>query len=468
MTFSTKKLITSALIATGLMISFSSNLLAKELPPTGSAPSSFTVPETNTVTLSNGLKVTFVPYGATPKVTIRLITNTGNIDDTNKVWLSDISYEMLRQGTKNYSAKQLAEAAANMGGQIQTSVGMDSSWIGMDVLSEFGTDAVSVIADMILNAQFATSDLERIKTDKQRQLQVALSQPGNVANQAFYQAIYGNHPYGQLFPTNESLAGINKSDIEGFIRSNVAPNRSHLYISGVFDQTALTSTIESTFVNWPSADKRQAASVQATSGPKLIMLEREKAPQSTVRLGLATFGPSHEDYIEMTMMNTLLGGAFSSRITSNIREDKGFTYSPRSVVINRVGSGLWYQGADITVESTGAALHEVFKEIALLSKEPPSVEELEGIKNYMAGIFVLRNSSRAAIINQLAFIELHGLSADYLTQYVDKIHNISAEKVSEMAAKYLDSQKMTLVIVGDAEAIEPQLKQLEQLKTYWD
>lgn len=468
MTFSPKKLVTSALVAAGFMAGFNYNLLAKELPPIGSAPSSFTVPKTDTVTLSNGLKVTFVPYGTTPKVTIRLITNTGNIDDANKVWLSDLSYEMLRQGTKSRSAQQLAEAAASMGGQIQASVGMDSSWIGMDVLSEFGIDAVTTIADMVLNAELAANDLERIKTDRQRQLQVALSQPGNIANQAFYQAIYADHSYGQLFPTNESLASISKSDVEGFITTNIVPNRSHLYISGVFEQTALAKYIEDTFAKWASAEKRQSASVRTKSGPKLIMLERENAPQSTVRLGLATFGPSHEDYIEMTMMNTLLGGAFSSRITSNIREDKGFTYSPRSLVVNRVGSGLWYQGADITVESTGAALLEVFKEIARLAKEPPAAEELEGIKNYMAGIFVLRNSSRAAIINQLAFIELHGLSTDYLKQYVAKVHDVSAEKVTEMAAKYLDSQNMTLVIVGDTKAIEPQLKQLEQLKSYWN
>jgi len=162
-----------------------------------------------------------------------------------------------------------------------------------------------------------------------------------------------------------------------------------------------------------------------------------------------------------------LGGAFSSRITANIREDKGYTYSPRSTVVARVGTGVWYQGADVTAESTGASLNEIFKEIKLLASEPPSKEELDGFKNYMAGIFVLRNSSRAAIINQLSFLELHGLDKQYLQEYVQKVHSATPEQISVMVNKYLDINKMTLVVVGDAASVEPQLKQVKELEGYW-
>ena len=147
---------TLSLCAAALMVSAVS--VAKELPPAGGKPSNFVVPETRQVSLDNGLKVTFIPYGTTPKATVRLVTHTGNIDDGGKIWLSDLSFEMLRQGTANQSAQALATSVASMGGQIDTSVGLDSSWLGTDVLSEFADDAVAVIADMVLNAATRTRD----------------------------------------------------------------------------------------------------------------------------------------------------------------------------------------------------------------------------------------------------------------------------------------------------------------------
>ncbi|MFD2165263.1 M16 family metallopeptidase [Thalassotalea euphylliae] len=460
-------LMIAAVFGVSASLAFSSQVFAKEKPPVGAEPSAFTVPETQSTSLPNGLKVTFIPYGSTPKVTVRLVTNTGNVDDNGKVWLSDISYEMLRQGTETQTAKQLAESVASMGGSIDTSVGMDSSWVGMDVLSEFADEAVAVVADMALHAKLAEQDLSRIKTDRQRQLKVNLSRPGPLANQAFYKEIYGNHPYGQLYPTDESLAALTTEDISQFVATNIVPNRTHLYVSGVFDQAKVTAAVHQAFGTWKIGEKRATKAVVAEAGPKIVMIDRADAPQSTLRLGLASFGPEHEDYLEMTMMNTLLGGAFSSRITANIREDKGYTYSPRSSVVNRVNTGLWYQAADVTAEHTGNSLKEIFKEINLLANEAPSKEELDGIKNYMAGIFVLRNSSRSAIINQLAFLELHGLSDQYLKQYIAKVYDATPEEISAMVKKYLNPAKMTLVVVGDKATVEPQLKALDELKMYW-
>ena len=460
------KTMTKTLLATSIIAFCSFQSIAKEAPPTGGEPKNFSLPATETMTLDNGLKVTFIPYGTTPKVTLQLRTNTGNIDDGEHVWLSDISYEMLRQGTKNKTAKELAEAVASMGGAIDSSVGMDSSYLGMSVLSEFADDAANVIADLALNANFAESDLERIKSDTQRRLSVSKSSPASIATEAFYKSIYGNHPYGKFYPTSESIDAISAKDTASFISTNLVPNRSHLYVSGVFDKNKVASAVESAFSEWKKGDIPERKTIITQAGPSLTMLERKEAPQSTIRLGLATIAPSHPDYMGLNVMNTLLGGAFSSRITSNIREDKGYTYSPNSSVVTRVGSGLWYQGADVTAEATGASLHEIIKEINLLAKEAPGKEELTGIKNYMAGIFVLRNSSRSAIISQLAFIELHGLDKGYLEDYVKNVYAVSTEDISNVTKKYLNVGNMHLTVVGDTETVAPQLKEVEALTPF--
>ena len=169
------------LLASSLIAVLTWSVSAKEMPPAGGTPGDFTVPATQEITLENGLKVTFIPYGSTPKATVRLVTNTGNIDDDEQVWLADLSFDMLRQGTTSQSAKALAEAVASMGGEINTSVGMDSSFIGMDVLGEFTPDAVGVLADMVMNASFAEADLARLKTDSQRNLAVQKSNPSAIA-----------------------------------------------------------------------------------------------------------------------------------------------------------------------------------------------------------------------------------------------------------------------------------------------
>ena len=454
------------LLASSLLTVLTLSVSAKEMPPAGGTPGDFTVPATQEMTLDNGLKVTFIPYGSTPKATIRLVTNTGNIDDGEKVWLADLSFDMLRQGTDTQSAKALAEAVASMGGEIATSVGMDSSFIGMDVLGEFTPDAVGVLADMVMNASFAEADLARLKTDSQRNLAVQKSNPSAIATEAFYQSIYGNHPYGRLYPTADSLAAITVADTKTFIQSNFVPNRSHLYVSGVFDQAAVSKAVTAAFANWQAGEARAAKTVLTKPGPTLELIEREGAPQSTLRLGLATVDATHPDYTKLSVMNTLLGGAFSSRITTNIREDKGYTYSPRSAVVDRVGSAVWYEGADVTAEATGASLVEIFKEIELLASEAPTAEELKGVQNYMAGIFVLRNSSRSAIISQLAFLELHGLDKTYLTDYVQNVHGVTPEEVSNIARKYLDSASMHLTIVGDTATVTPQLKAVKALEAY--
>jgi zinc protease len=156
-------------------------------------------------------------------------------------------------------------------------------------------------------------------------------------------------------------------------------------------------------------------------------------------------------------MNALLGGSFGSRITSNIREQKGYTYSPRSQVSTRFRDAYWVEIADVTTKDTGAALKEIFSEIDRLQAEPPSATELKGIQNYLAGTFVLQNSSRDGIVGQLAFMDLHGLPDDYLTTYVQKVYAVTPADVQKMAAEHIPDDRATIVIAGDLKVINDQI-----------
>jgi predicted Zn-dependent peptidase len=179
--------------------------------------------------------------------------------------------------------------------------------------------------------------------------------------------------------------------------------------------------------------------------------------QSTVIVGLPVVDPSNPDYIPLRVMDSILGGSFGSRITSNIREQKGYTYSPSSVIGTHYRTATWSEVADVTTAVTGPSLKEIFYEIERLQKDPPTADELKGIQAYMSGIFVLQNSTRGGIIGQLSFADLHGLGPTYLQTVVQKINSVTTEQVQAIAKKYLDTSKMTVVVVGDKEKIADQI-----------
>ncbi|HEU5401947.1 MAG TPA: pitrilysin family protein [Terriglobales bacterium] len=435
-----------------------SGLAQKQTPPAGGPPKPFKVPAHETFTLPNGMKVTLVPYGTTPKVFVAAMVRAGNIDEgSQQTWLADLTTELLREGTKTRSAQDVAGEFASMGGALEMSAMMDQTYVRTDVLSEFGPKAVALIADVLQNPLLPDSELARIKNDLARQLTIAMSQPGPIARNQFAKLLYPNHPYGRLYPTAEMISKYTISDVRKFYGDNFGAARTHLYVAGMFDSAAVKKAITDSFGKWEKGAEPLQLAPQPESKRSLDVVDRPGAAQSTIIMGLPVTDPSSTDYIPLQVMDSLLGGSFGSRITSNIREAKGYTYSPFSAVSPHYRDAYWAETADVTTAVTGPSLKEIFYEIDRLSKEPPSGAELTGIKNYMAGIFVLRNSSRRGIVGQLNYVDLHGRGEDYLNPYVQKIYGVTPQKVQEMAAKYINPGKMTIVVVGDKSKIAEQL-----------
>lgn len=453
-------------LALGLALGFAPTLSAdKQAPPPPAAPRGFSVPKPKTFILENGLGVTLVPYGTVPKVTVRLAVLTGNANEAaNQVWLADIVGDMLTEGTATRPASQIAEDAARMGGSIDVTVGENRTEIGGDVLSEFGPNLVGLVADVARHPKFPETDFARVKADRLRQLSIARSQPQPLAQEKFRAVLYGDHPYGRLFPTDAMLQSYTLAQARDFYDKNYGAGRSHLYVAGRFDAAAMEAAIRKGFGDW----KRGAAPHIPPASPKssraVYILDRPGAVQSTILMGMPVIDPSKPDWDALFLMNVLLGGSFSSRITSNIREAKGYTYSPNGQLSNRYHDAYWAEAADVTTNVTGPAVKEILGEVDRLQAEPPSEKELKGFQNYRAGVFILQNSSRGGIIGQLEFVDLHGLPADYLNGYVKRLYAITPAQVQQMAKKYIQDDKATIVVVGDKKVIEEQLKPFGPLK----
>jgi len=430
----------------------------KQAPPQGSAPKPFTLPAHETYSLPNGMKVTLVPYGNLPKVTVSLVVNSGNLNEPAELpGLADLMGHLMKEGTKTRSSKQLAEESANMGGSVDVSVGADESDIGTDVLSEFGPKAIALVADVARNPLFPESELARIKNDMLRQLTIQKSVPQNIALERFRKLLYGQHPYGTVFATQESIDKSTLADVKKYYDTNFGAQRSHLYVAGRFDAAAVKKAITASFGMWPKGPAPAPDVPQVKPNHTLDLTDRPGAAQSTLYVGLPVANPTSEDNIPLLVTNALLGGSFGSRITSNIREQKGYTYSPSSQISRRYHDAYWAEIADVTTKFTGPSLKEIFGEIEKLQKEPPTETELKGIQSYLSGIFVLQNSSRGALIGQLRYVNLQGLGDSYLSTYVQKVNAVTPKDVQRITTEYIKPEQMTIVIVGDKAQIGEQL-----------
>jgi predicted Zn-dependent peptidase len=435
----------------------------KEQPPKGGAPKDFVLPQKEVVQLDNGLTLVMVPYGSIPKATIQFSIKTGNINENEKqVWLADLMADLLEEGSTTKTAKQIADEMAGLGGNLNIGVGTHTSSVSSSVLYEFAPKAIEIMADVIKNPKWPESELARLKDNMKRDLSVRLSRPQSQAFRDFFAELYPNHPYGRVYPNDAMIDSYSLTDIKKFYEENFGALRTTLYVVGNFDKAKVKEAVTKNLSDWRKGKPAEFPVAEPAMGSQVKIIDRPGAPQSTIYYGLPVADPSNDDYIALDVTNSLLGGSFGSRITSNIREDKGYTYSPYSDLQANYKSGVWYEVADVTTEHTGASLTEIQKEIKKLQNEPPSKEELNGIINYESGIYVLQNSTPNGIIGQMIFLDTHDLDDSFLTNKVKNMHAVTPEKVAEMTRKYIRPENMVLVVVGDKAKIESQIKQTVQ------
>ena len=434
-------------------------------PTVGPTPA-FNLPAAEEYRLPNGMAVTLLPYGKVPKATVALQLLAGSADEGDKLWLSQLTSAMLDEGAGSRDASALADAAAAIGGEIAVNAGELQTVVLLDSLAESAPNAVGLVADVARRPAFPQSEFDRVKQDLARGVAVARSQPGPVADALYLKAYYGDSVYGRSLPAEGQVAGYSLAEVRAFHAANFAPNRARLYVAGQFDRAAVRAAVERAFADWQPGPTRTVPPVAVSGRPRLILHNRPDAPQTTIRLGFAAPATGAADDIPLRVTNALLAGSFTSRITQNIREDKGYTYGPNASFKRHFGESLWTFNADVTTKDTGAALREVFGEIRRLQNETPPAEEATGMATWMAGTFILGNGSTGGLVNSLIARDLHGLPKDWLTDYVPAVLGVDAATMRSAAGRYFPLDRMTLVLVGDLKTIRPQIESLPELKAF--
>lgn len=434
-----------------------------ETPPPPGPARELALPAVETYQMPNGLTVTLVPFGSVPKVTLSLRVRAGWLDE-DKPGVADLMTDLMNEGAAGLSPADLARRAGGMGGGIGVSGGRESVSAGIDVLSEHAADAVALLADVIRRPDLPASELPRLRQDMLRGLAIARTSPSSMAGDAFAKAFLPGHPFGRGNLEPAQVEAVTIDDIRRFHAEKLGAARAHLYVAGQFDAAAVRRAIEAAFGDWQGGPPPRLRPPVPNDKLKLVLVDRPGAVQSTLIVAAPLPAADYPDRVTMTVADELLGGAFTSRITLNLREDKGYTYSPGSSVSYGLRYGAWTLSADVTAAHTGDSLTEIFKEIDRLAHEAPPAAELNGKQNSIAGSWVLRTATRSGIVGGLSFYDIQGLPRDELGAYLGKVRGVTPADVSRVIGAYLRPERMTVVVVGDLKSVTPQLARVSRLK----
>ncbi|HVZ18569.1 MAG TPA: pitrilysin family protein [Terriglobales bacterium] len=411
--------------------------------------------------LKNGLDVWLVQRPELPKVAFDLVVRGGDsLDPAYSPGLAKVMARAITQGTSSRSSREIAEAAQAAGGDLGSFATVDWTQVSLDSLSEHAGDAVSLLADVAQNANFPESEVALVKSNMQDELRSSEARPRFLAQRAWYGVTFGDHPYHIVAASMKTLQSATPKSLQALYQTEFRPDQSLLIAVGSFDKTALMADIEKAFGSWKAPTFRPAEVKTPATKPdhKIYYIERPGSVQTTMLIGSTGLTATDPDEPRLRVANTIYGGSFGSRLTRNIREDKGYTYTPYSYTPNNRLAGACLTSEDVRNEVTGASLKETFGELKRIASEPPSAGEMDTAKRYLIGNTALELQSRGEVGALLAKYWVIGEPATHLDKEMAEIQKTTPAEAAQVAAKYLNPDRVTIIAVGEKQVILDQLK----------
>lgn len=432
---------------------------------------SLNIPKPYETTLPNGLQVVIVEDARLPLVSYRLAFRTGNANDPSGVpGLSVMMSGLLNEGTETRTSKQIADEVARLGATLGAGANADYTTVSASALSMYSKEILDLLADITLRPNFPEKELELNKQNLKQGLIAQRAQPSFLANERLSRIIFGQHPYGTISPTPESVDAMTREKLVSFHRAMFVPNNAVLVVVGNIRRDDVLKRVQALFGNWT---KGQQANSQFPAPPvrtqrALYVVDRPGSQQSNIVIANLAINRTSPDYFPMLVMHQVLGAGASSRLFMNLREAKGYTYGAYSDLDARRGAGTFRETAEVRTPVTGDSLKEFFFELDRLRNEAISDKELRDAKAYLTGVFPIRIETQEGLINQLVQIKMFNLPADYLQTYRDRVSAVTAADIQRVARQYVTPDRVAIVIVGDAQAIRDQIKPYAQTVEFYD
>lgn len=453
----------AALLALMAVASISgAQTLDRSKPPELGPPPKVSLPPIVTRELPNGLKLMIVEQHELPLADFILVVGSGGtLDPASKGGAANLTSSMLTEGTTSRSALEIADQIAFLGIGLGAGSSWDMATVNLHTPTAQLDSALALFADVALHPAFRAEDFERVRKNRLTTLVQLKDRPTAIADQAYAAILYGAaHPYGHnLLGTEASITGMTTADLTSFYKANFLPNNSTLIIVGDVTPAQIEKKISALFGSWQRGNVTPFTFGDAPkAGPTTVYLvDKPGAAQSSFRIGSIGVPRSTRDYFALNVMNTILGGTFTSRLMQNLRETHGYTYGARSRFDMRRSAGPFTASAEVVAAKTDSGLVEFMKELNAIRDTIPAIE-LNKAKRFLQLSMPGDFETTQQIANQLIPVVLYGLPLDYYNNYVANIEAITQADVQRVARQYINPGSLAIVIVGDRKNIESGLK----------
>jgi predicted Zn-dependent peptidase len=421
-------------------------MLDRRVSPTAYPVEKVLFPHPQVYTLANGIEVWVVSAGEQEVFKFELTTKAGSIHSA-LAGVAGMTASLMKRGTSSHSAQELHKAFDFFGAFWDVQASIENGTFTVYGLNKHFESLIPLVAEMLQGAVFPSDEVEKEIEIERQKTKLSWEKTSYAASQKFRAQIYPNSAYGR-FTIAEDFDHMNQQVLVEHYEATWKSQKPVIFISGKISPHQL-SFLDKTLGNMVFDGTPVAVPALTTaSAPAKIREQKEGSVQSSIRYGLPAMSRNHPDYFHFSVMNTVLGGYFGSRLQKNIREEKGFTYGISSNLAPNPQGGYWVVGTDVNGENVEATLAEIKKEIQLLQNDLVPAEELETVKSYLMGSFTGELTQAFDIAEKVRVIQLNGLPADFYEQFQDQILQIQAQDIRDMASTYLNLDNMHEVIVG--------------------
>ncbi|MGH7528865.1 MAG: M16 family metallopeptidase [Gemmatimonadales bacterium] len=438
-------------------------------PPELGPPPVLQLPPVTRHELSNGLTVLLLEKHQVPIVQVNVVVKAGSaMDPDDRPGLASVTGASLDDGAGRRDALELADAVAYLGAQLNVSVEQHVTTAALNTPVAQLDSALVVLADVVLRPTFPAAELDRLRRDRLTELAQQHDEPRAVAQVLFMRTVFGTaHPYGRrAFGTEAALRALTPDELRRFHAAQFRPGRAALIVVGDVTAAAILPKLEAAFGGWAAGPAGSAASgaprwkdAPQVARREVLLVNKPGAAQTEVIIGRVGAPRSTADYFALLVMNTALGGSFTSRLNQNLREDKGYTYGAGSGFQFERLAGPFSARAAVQTAVTDKALTELFRELTRI-RDGITAEELARAKNFVALRFPERFQAVGTIARQLGELVEYDLPLDYYNSYVQRVLAVTAADVRRVARQYVDPSRVVVVLVGDRETIEAGVRAL--------
>jgi zinc protease len=430
-------------------------------PPQTPAIPTYKLPPMEESKLPNGLGVLLVEDSRYPLVTVRLNFQAGSKFDPKEIpGLSEAVANLLTEGTKTRTSRQLSEETDSIGGSINGNSGKDSLTISGSALSENLAKLMAILADVTLNASFPQDEIDLYKQNRIQNLRAQHAEPAFLAEEKMASVVYGSSPYAHIAPTEAAVQKVDAKVLAGFRDSYLVPNNAALLIIGKLPaRDVVLKMITDAFGAWKQKPLPAAPKMEFPAPKKqIVLVDRPGSVQADIHVGRLAPTRVSPEYFPLMVGNTILGGGTNSRMFKNIREKEGFAYDAHSEYDTARESGDFQAVTQVRNDVLEPAIKAVVAELDRMANAPVATDELTNIKNYIAGLYLLRLETQEGVANQLNNMKTLGLPSNYLETYVTRVRSVEPGQIEAVAKKYIAPDQAAVVVVGDAAKIGEILK----------